>query len=675
MTDTTAEAFDTAPWGPVGSAGWDRLTAEMRRGLLHLRNKGGAATEEDCDALYEHIAPRPEGLTSASTAALPCIAALAGDPALGARNRLVQLLVHLSRTAAPEPDGTDPGWHETWGRLRPALRRLLTDPDPVVRREALPLADGVGVLLERWEAETDLTVRLPLLLALGTAAGHCAEAVDRVRAVVREVLRTGPDVMRVAAVHAWAEFDTEAPVRELDLLVGTLSDPSLNPRFEDVWCVPDIDDAFRRRDLVAWSAALFDDARPPALRFLVRLVGAARRTGDAPLCRAALDEAWRLLVVRPSAAAELLPLAGELLGDPDAGVRYRAAHLLAVLGKRSAPYADTLAGLRDDPGEADEPDAMEGTVGDHARWALARIGDPRALPGLVERLHAPHRDGYRSYTMGDPRLPEAEEVLAPLAAHAASLLPAIRALLRGDGADGPLTRAFLKVLTAWGPAAAPALPEVAALVNDARNSLDAVDALAAMGPAAAPAEPAVRGCTVLEHPGERRRVAWAAWRLTGDRDTVLRLVGEAALSGDWSYGTVRLLGGFGAAALPYAERVRQLMADSGTRPWEATEAAEAAVALWSITGGTEPSRSVLERIVLAVAGGDFSCAHSLDALRALARVGTVSPVVRAALDTARKADRRLSPHRDHRAFLEDEEIRSAIDEILAPPTPPPPSAA
>ncbi|MFD7262592.1 hypothetical protein [Streptomyces sp. NPDC059874] len=74
----------------------------------------------------------------------------------------------------------------------------------------------------------------------------------------------------------------------------------------------------------------------------------AASTGDAELRRCALDAAWPLLVARLSAAAAVLP---------------------AVLGHRAAPYADRLAAL------------LDGTVGDHARWALTRIGDPRALPG------------------------------------------------------------------------------------------------------------------------------------------------------------------------------------------------------------------------------------------------------------------------------------------------------
>ncbi|WP_089103153.1 hypothetical protein [Streptomyces hyaluromycini] len=670
MTEIVLAALDDVPWERLESA-LGHSGAEMRRALLHLAGRGGAATEEDCHPLYDCLALGTGRVPSASTAALPFLVALAGDPDIGVRTELVRLTVYLSQTViAAEPDRVDPGWHETWRSQYPRFRALLADPSPEIRREALLLTAEPDVLLERWITETDPAVRLPLLLRLGATAAGCAdaEAADRVRAAAAEVLRAGSPVMRVAAVHAWAAFAPRVPVRELDLLVEILSDPSVRHRFEEIWYEPDVDDAFSREDVVSRTARLLECAPATALSFVVRLVGAARRTGDAPLCRAALDEAWRLLVVRPATASELLPLAGELLADPDAGVRYRAAHLLAVLGARAAPYADALAALLDDPGEAE---FLEGTVGDHARWALTRIGDPRALPGLVERLYEPYRGHYsRSYTTGDPRLPEVEEVLAPLRAHAKSLLPSVRGLLRDDGADGPLTGAFLKVLTAWGPAAAPALPEVAALLDDTRHSLTALDALVAMGPAAASAEPAVRGCAVLDFPANHQRVAWGAWRLGGDRDRALRLVGEAVRSEDRPCGAALLLGDFGPAALPYADRVRQVMddCDNWCEVW-------AAVALWSITGETEPSLSVLEKHVLPVADGDDSFGAFLEALRAVTRIGTVSPAVRAALRTVRGSDRRLSPYRDYRAFLRDEEIRSVIDEALALPTPTPPSAA
>lgn len=301
---------------------------------------------------------------------------------------------------------------------------------------------------------------------------------------------------------------------------------------------------------------------------------------------------------------------------------------------------------------------------EYARWALTRIGDQRALPELVERLYAPYRDGYgRGYGLGDPHLPEVEDVLTPLQAHAEVLLPAVRQVLRDDGKGGALTCPFLRVLQAWGPAAAPAVPEVAALLDDARYSSSAIATLVAMGPAAASAVPAVRRCALLDFPVDRSRVAWAAWRLGGDRDTALRLIGEAALIEDEAhYRPVDLLGDFGPAAAPYADRVRQLMeqGDTWLRP-------QAAVALWSITGEPDPSVPVLEECLPPIARGGDTYGSFLFAVRALTRIGTISPASRAVLDTVRGFDQPLSTYGDYRAILQDETIRAAIDDVLALP--------
>ncbi|MFD4372451.1 hypothetical protein [Streptomyces sp. NPDC058486] len=610
MRPTPAEALLDAlgevPWARLESAVEDFPPKEMRRALRRLVLKGGAATEDDCYDLFDCFAPGAGRVASVETAALPFVVALARDPESGARATLVELLASLARGAErADPARVDAGWREAWRLQRPRIRALLADPVPEVRREALPLAEGAGELLERWYAETDPTVRVPLLIRLGAAATGSG-MVDRVRAVVAEALRAEEPLMRLAAVHAWSAFDPRAAVRELDVLVEVLSDRAVRPQFEVVWYLPDYEVPLPHETVVSLTAALFEDAPQGALTFVLRLADAARRNGDTALCRAALDAGWRLLVRRPSAESALAPLAGALLSDPDEGVRYRAAHLLAVLGERAAPYADELAALVDDPG-ADE--FFEGAVGDHARWALTRIGDPRALPGLVARLCAPYQGQFsRGYVITEPRLPEVEHVLLPLRAHAEALLPEVRRMLRDDGAGGWLTPCFLEILAAWGPAAAPALPEVVPLLEDARYAQSALTTLAAMGPAAASATPAVRRCAVLDSPAGQRHVAWAVRCLSGD--------GEESPS---------------------------------------------------LTDGPEPSASGLEEDLRRFADGGDDYGAFVRALSGLARIGTVSPAARAALRTVRGRDRRLSADPDYQAVLWDEKNRAAIDDLLALP--------
>ncbi|MCX4596424.1 hypothetical protein OG819_44280 [Streptomyces sp. NBC_01549] len=667
VTGMSIEALDAVPWDRLESALPQHPVEEVPRALRRLALAGGAATEEHCSPLYWCLAAGNGRVPSAATAALPFVVALAADPGPGARVDLVGLLVSLKRAAKrARPDLVDEGWHAEWRRHRDTVLALLGDPDPDVRREAVPLADGVVPLLARWRAETDPAMRLPVLLKLGETAGEeDAGAVEEVRTVLGGVLRDGEPVMKVAALISWARLDPQEPVRRIDLLVETLSDLAVRPRFEEIWYVSDVEEPFPREAVVTWAAELFDHDARTAASFVVRLADAAARTGDAKLSEAVLDEAWRLLVLRPSAAPALLPVAGRLLDDPADPVRLRAAHLLAVLGRESARYADRLATLIDDAGE---DSYLEGTVGDYARWALTRIGDPRALPGLVERLYEPYREHYgRGYRISDPRLPDVDAVLVPLRAHADVLLPALREVMRHhaahNGGHGPLTGAFLKVLKAWGPDALPALPEVVALLDDARGSLSTVEVLAAMGPGAASAEPALRACKPLNWPGHHWNAAWAASHMGGDRTAALRLIGDAVLTEEGPYyGPVHLLADFGTSAAPYADRVRHIMEDT-----QGLRRAEAALALWSGTGEPKPSISVLEEFVLPIADGGEDYELFGEALRALVRIGTLTPATRAALRTVRGFDGRLARERNYEAFLQDEELRAAIEYLLALP--------
>ncbi|MFF3460198.1 HEAT repeat domain-containing protein [Streptomyces sp. NPDC002730] len=692
-TGISLEGLDAVPWDRLESGLPQHPVKEVPRTLRRLALAGGAATEDDCYPLFSCLAVGENGrVSSAVTAALPFVVALAADPGMGARVTLVEVLECLFRAATTaEPHLVDEEWPAAWRRHRGAVRGLLADPDPEVRRAAIPVADGVAPLLERWRVEADPAVRLPVLLALGVAAAEAADAategsaagvaehgaatvedgagsVEEARAVLAGVLRDGGPVMKVAATHAWACLDPDVPVRQADLLVEILTDADVRPQFEAVWWVPGVESGtLSREEVVSWTGSLFDHAPKTAASFVVRLADAADRIGDTDLCRASLDEAWRLLVRWPSAAPALLPVAGGLLANPDDAVRLKAANLLAMLGQRAAVYADRLATLVDDPGE-DGVTFIDGTVGDYARWTLARIGDTRALPGLVEQLYEPYREHYsRSYCHGDPRLPDIDDVLVPLRAHADVLLPALRQVMRHhsarNGGHGPLTGAFLRVLEAWGQDALPALPEVVPLLDNARGSLSAADVLAAMGPAAASAEPALRGCTILDHPANHWKVAWAAWRIGGDATSALRLIGNAVLNEEGPfYGPVHLLADFGPSAAPYANRVRHIM--KNTEGWHRIQAA---VTLWSITGEPEPSTSVLEEFILPVADGDDRYGNFGEALRALTRIGMITPAVRTALRTVKGFDRRLSSDWDYRAFLQDEELRAAIEDVLALP--------
>ncbi|WP_159038113.1 HEAT repeat domain-containing protein [Streptomyces sp. WM6386] len=651
MADVSVQALDALPWERLVAVYPTASAKEVHRVLRHLLRSGPASTEDDCSPLFSALAMKERGVGSAATAALPFVVALAADPRTGARATLVELLGCLAWCAEQcAPHLLDPGWPRAWDRERATIQALLTDPDPVVRRQAVPLAEGSARLLERWRTEQDLSVRLPVLFALGGLPQDTG-----IRAVLAEALRDDDPVVRLAAVHAASEADPGVALREREQLLADLVDPAVRSRREALWYRPDVESPYTREAVAFWTAVLFEDTPAEATEFLARLAATADPAEDTDLLRTVLDHSWRLLTRRRSVAPALVPLADGFLDHPDPAVRYRAAHLLAALGSGAAAHADRLAALLDDPGE---DEFLEGTVGEHARWGLARMDDARALPGLVEGLCATWRGRQgRGYVISDPRSPDLADVLGPLRAHADTLLPAVREELRREltdsGLPGSVPADLLATLKAWGTAALPALPEVTAyLANDFRRH-DAAEALAAMGPAAVSAAPAIRERMALEPPENHRWLHWVLWRIGGaDPDDSLRALGETLPKpGEPPYFPFGQLADFGHRAAPYAEDVFGV---------------EVATALWTVTGESEPARSILEEQVLTFASGG----HELyglfrTALRTLIRFRAIGPPVRDALRALRDQDRRISAYGDYRAILQDEEFRELIDEALA----------
>ncbi|KAB1990216.1 hypothetical protein [Streptomyces triticiradicis] len=644
------EALDAVVWDGLGTGDPGEPVKSVPRALRRLARAGARATEKECWPLYCLVTGEGGETPSAAAVALPFVIALATDPAMGARVPLVELLADMRAPALEDEDWT-------------GARALLADPEPAVRRAAIPLADGIAGLLERWRAETDPAVRIPLLHALGEAAARetgagPAEGAADVRAVLAELLAGDDPLLWIAAVHASAELDRDLPVRETARLIDVLSDPALRPRFEEVWYTPAVDSPWTREEVVRSTAWTLEHDPDAELRFTLRLFETADRTGDTALCREALDLAWQLLTRRRSVEAALSAPAGALLTSPDSAVRLRAVHMLAVLGPAAAPYADRLAELVDDE-EGDE--YLDGRICEIARWALARIGDPRALPGLVEQLRAQEEEQGRSYIVGDPRRPDVKDVLIPLSAHADVLLPEMREALRQYEVRGGATRAFLEVLEAWGEVALPALPDLLPLLADTRTSFDAMRVLRALGPAAASAEPALRACRVLHDPGNHSFVDWTAACIGEDRAAALRLVGDAVMTMQGpGHGPIDVLARFGLDAAPYADRVRSLM-ENGAHWTRLT----AAITLWSITGRAEPSLRVLEEFIMPIADGGDDFGFFRDALRALVRLGGISPAIRAALLTVRRSDRRLSAEGGYPMILQDQELRALIEQALA----------
>ncbi|MFB7946835.1 hypothetical protein ACFC6L_18200 [Kitasatospora phosalacinea] len=426
---------------------WRRLTAWAREPVLEqLRRAARGEPVAWGLSLYRW----DKGMDPAAPAALPFLIALVREPDRPNRKELLSTLAHLvgvGRQEAAERHAH--GWATAWHEHRTALEPLLDDPDPEVRRTALYLTERAAPLLARIPAESEPRLRARQLRRLGEVADP---ADDTARALLTDALHgaDGPDAAahRLAALWGLAALDAAEPERWADQWVTAVLDPAAPAAVERLWTDPDDDHpATLDREVARTGLGL-----PPRLaaHLCVRLARAAGDAGRHELCAAALTAGWRPLLDLPSTGPLWPATAGALLSSPAAGVRYWAAAFLAVLGRTAAPHADALHARLDDADSGDE--FLDGTPGDQAHWALARIGDPRALPGLVRRLTALEEAPRRGYDIGSPRRPEPYDALLPLHGRAAVLHPEVERWARRSGAGA-------RLLAAWdAPADGPELP-------------------------------------------------------------------------------------------------------------------------------------------------------------------------------------------------------------------------
>ncbi|GLW52486.1 hypothetical protein [Kitasatospora phosalacinea] len=271
-TEIPLTALDDALWEGLETAHWSSPATMVPRVLHRLALAGPDARPEDCDLLHCLVPEPGRPAPSAAHVALPLLLALATDPEMG-RTR-VPLTVLLARLLPADPALT--------GRYRSGALPLLADPDPAVRRAALPLAPDPATLLGLWRTEGEPSVRLALLRALALTGTTGA------RAVLAETLTEEHPALYVAAVHASAAFDPDLPVRHLRRVLTLLTDPALRPRFADVWYAPHRPDPLTREHLLWATYGLLAHRPDLQAAFPDELLAAADRTGDGALRREAV---------------------------------------------------------------------------------------------------------------------------------------------------------------------------------------------------------------------------------------------------------------------------------------------------------------------------------------------------------------------------------------------------
>ncbi|BCJ75426.1 hypothetical protein CS0771_49700 [Catellatospora sp. IY07-71] len=616
--------------------------------------RAGDAIDELLNLIYH----QGGWICPAAPAALPFLVDLAAGEAKHHRPFVVEVIWRLAREATIiEPRFLDGAWQPALDAVRPRLLALLEDPDPAVRREAtllagqgIPHPDAVLALRRRWHAETDRVTRWDLALAFGAV---CARDPGdaALRAELEQLLEHEDLQLRLAALHALHESDPSVPVAHVELLARAVLHDDAAGWQDSAWI------GGGRGTIVRHTGTLLRADPVAATAYTI----AVSRGDETDARVATMDQAGRVLTEWRTVTGALLPYLGDHLGDGEPELRYRAAFLLGCLGTEAAGYADRLAVLAGDGTMRDTAGRI--TVGDAAVWALARQHDPRSLPGLVDRL-AGDRLGFPTAALHSggggvflPWLPAVHEVLAPLGEHAEALIDALAARLAAARADRVTAMNLCAVVEAWGTAAQRALPAVAPLLasTDSYVLAAAARAVGGCGPAAADfAQP-------LRHrAGDQPEAAWALWRTGADpelgRDALMRHVtGQPG-----RHQPIALLADLGSAAAPCADHLRRT-AGAG----EQWLRAEAAYALWRITGDSAPAVTVLTELARPLVEGECLPVR-VAAMRHLAAIG--EPAAAAAGVIARSVlsnPRRLAYFGGWRTFAEDEALRTAAARLAA----------
>ncbi|MFG1998757.1 hypothetical protein ACGFNU_06375 [Spirillospora sp. NPDC048911] len=659
--------LDEVDWASMSHAyGPATEVPDLLRGLL---SADAAEREIALDGMYGAVHHQGDVYDS-TLATLPFLLEAVADPGVPDRGRILALLASIGGVdvegdldegddedaEADYEDDEDAEWdqnyrmaHEAVARSTPLFLSLLDDPDAAVRNGAFRAltacrehADEIVPALQRhFPAEDDPQNRLDLIDAIGAVgkqkagAWLAAVAVQHTDPAVRlaafvQVARVAPEALPDGIVPTALGLMDEAvatagpPRGPQDLpstptLVGSLREMRENA------------DAGRRapelQQLIRGLDRALGDRVADRIEFLSALLLSPDwgRRVDAVWATSGLFRGWR------GPYDDLVRLLGRQLADPEPRLSYAAASIIKDLFGLAAPAADDLAEYL-----AQAPRESGGGFGRRSGWisvysqgpstlgapllALARLGDPRALPMLrwaLERPEPPRDIDAGLDGMGE----RAAELITPI-------IRRLRDLSRPDGYDAHRS-GLARVLGTLGPLAAPAVPELMDMLRRDPGADPAIRALGRIGPEAAPAVPMLRELLANERP--QTKAAQALWEIEGDPDQVLPTLRRCLTEVDGQERNAAVaLAAMGVDGAPAADSLRGLL-DDGTQQWIRLDAA---VALWRTTGDAETALPVLLGLWNENAYARSHIARTAGEMGAAAQAAL--PVLRRELATARR---------------------------------------
>jgi hypothetical protein len=580
------EGLDSVPWDELEVAG---VSEEPIPDLLRTI---GTAPERDAIEAFHDVSWEilHQGSVYAATApTVPFLAELLTVVGPVLRGSMLELLGSLAHCYDIDPD------EEQRVEVRAAVTAqvdqmlpLLTDESAWTRYSAAYALSGcpdrasevLPRLHERWAAELDPRVRAGIVMA--------AALLDRRTTLIKEGLAASqPAAVRAAAVLAavrtgrrWPGAKAVAAVRDAwrDGDPFAAGDDSADGRWVPDWYPEAMEDLLD---------SLAPTDQPPILTALLNSGDPDVRLNAAVHAGTAIGERRSL---RESLTTVLIPV----LRDENGEVRLAAVDAIRRAGTAAGHAADDLAAAA---GRDDE-------VGGQAVTALAELGDPRATERLLAHIRAGTAADDAGFALADAGTPATPELLDAVRRRLAALaggapntrtIARIRDLRQQSQHGDPEPVGLLHLVTAWGPAAAPAAEELVALLRAERAVKQTADALAAIGPAAGDAavpllttqRPSVESFRASAHRNETRlALARARWRLTGDPEPAIDEAWLHINHGGADGLAVELLTEIGEPAHGLLPRMRQAMTYWLTQDPEWYQSEQIAIArlVWQWTG-------------------------------------------------------------------------------------------
>ncbi|MEV8326866.1 HEAT repeat domain-containing protein [Kitasatospora sp. NPDC056731] len=596
------DGLDAHPWASVSHA---YGPAEDLPGLLRALAAGGEQADEALAELYSCILHQGSVYT-ASADAVPYLAriAAAGCGTVEVLGLLGGLAESEGEWDGERGDGGEgppaPVRAAVVGQL-PLLLPLLADGSAGVRQAAAwavgqtrAVEPALSALRRRWASETDPIVRGELLTALGRLdrSGAAAEAGPLLGEDTPAPLRLAAVLAGLDAGEPWTGAHHAAVLALLP------ADPVAVDRY-------DLD---RREPLRVITEELLLRETPADRDAAYALLDRALRD-ERPEVRAeavwAADHACQL---SRSAPRRLLPALAQLVADPD------VVHLLGNLGPAAAEAA---------PGLAARAAQAEDGPADEALAALVLVAPRTAAPLLARALG---------------RRPRALEAAAGQRAPADApfpfdpeLLAAVRARLTAEQLGGNEHHQLFRLVRQWGRAAAPALPELCAVLPHRPEAAAAVAAVAVDGPAA---ERDRAAAALREVPGSVA-AARALYDLTGDPEALLGALADRLAAGPYAVAeAARAAADLGPGALPLAPALRAALSAGGVPDTSPVLEADLAVAdaLWRITGDAAEVVPILDGVLRRADDGAWFDRTAVRAARVAALLGPAARPLTARLD-------------------------------------------